>query len=284
MERVREVLREGVACLEASGLANPRLEAEVLLAHTLGIERTGLYLDPERPLSRKEIEDYRDLLARRRRREPLGYITGRREFWSLDFETGPGVLIPRQETELVVEEALHLLPRDRPLRVLDLGTGCGVISIVLALELKEVRIWATDISEKALSYAKRNALLHGVGERVRLLCGKDLDPFRQGQIFDAILSNPPYVPTGEIDDLQPEICRYEPKEALDGGEDGLSVIRGIIREVPSYLTCGGWLILEIGAGQAGVVAELVERDGRYGRPTFRKDYSGIERVMTVQRL
>lgn len=284
VNRVSSLLREGVEWLNGMGIPNPRLEAEVLLSHTLGIDRVGLYMDPNRSIGRREIEIYKGFIRERCMRVPLPYITGRREFWSLDFEVGSGVLIPRQETEVLVEEALRLLPEDRPLRLIEVGTGCGVISIVLALELERARVWATDISASALWYARRNASAHKVLDRVALLQGRNLEPFKPIQAFDAILSNPPYIPTREIAHLEPEIRDYEPLEALDGGVDGLEVIRRIIDEAPCYLKEGGWLILEVGAGQSGSVTELLQRDGRYTAPSFRRDYSGIERVVAVQRL
>ncbi len=281
-ERVSDSIRRGTDYLRARGIANPTMEAEVLLSHILGVDRAFLYAHPERVLKVNEVEAFYRALERRGRREPLQYILGRWEFWSLEFEVGPGVLIPRPETEILVEEALRLLDRIGGRRVLEIGTGSGNIAVPLAKGGAEV--WSVDISRKALCYARRNASHHRVSDRIRLIQGRGFDAIKGSRPFDLIISNPPYIPTREIGRLQPEIRDHEPLEAIDGGPDGLSVIRDVVRKAPHYLRKGGWLLMEIGNGQALAVRELIERDGRYSSIGFRRDYGGVERVVIARGL
>ncbi|RLB07740.1 MAG: peptide chain release factor N(5)-glutamine methyltransferase [Deltaproteobacteria bacterium] len=263
------------------GMENPRLEAEVLLAHLLGLDRMGLYLNYDKPLKEEERKAYREMIQRRTAWEPIAYILGYKEFWSLKFKVNPECLIPRPETEHLVEEALRIggqLPP--PLRVLEIGTGCGAVAIVLAKELKEAQIVATDISPHALSLAQENARCHGVGERIKFVQG---DLFPRGEApFCLIVSNPPYIPTEEVFQLAPEVRDYEPLTALDGGEDGLRFFRKIAQEAPSYLVEGGWVLLEMGKGQASKVADILKEAG-FTQIELIPDYSGIKRVARAQR-
>ena len=263
------------------GMENPRLEAEVLLAHLLGLDRMGLYLNYDKPLKEEERKAYREMIQRRTAWEPIAYILGYKEFWSLKFKVNPECLIPRPETEHLVEEALRIggqLPP--PLRVLEIGTGCGAVAIVLAKELKEAQIVATDISPHALSLAQENARCHGVGERIKFVQG-DLFPCGEAP-FCLIVSNPPYIPTEEVFQLAPEVRDYEPLTALDGGADGLRFFRKIAQEAPSYLVEGGWVLLEMGKGQASKVADILKEAG-FTQIELIPDYSGIKRVARAQR-
>jgi release factor glutamine methyltransferase len=252
---ILEVLRWTAGYLGEKGVPTPRLDAEVLLAHALGLDRVGLYLDYARPLQAAELARYRELVRRRAQREPVAYIRGYKEFWSLEFTVGPAVLIPRPETELLVEEALGLARQARA-RIVEVGTGSGAVAVVLARELHQ-EVLATDSSAAALSVAGRNAQRHQAA--VRFVLGDLLAPFGEA-VFDIVVSNPPYVPRGEIAGVAPELS-FEPRAALDGGEDGLESIRGLVAEAPRVLAAGGWLLLEVGAGQAAEVSRLFEAAG-----------------------
>jgi release factor glutamine methyltransferase len=262
------------------GVDNPRLEAEVLLAHLLGIDRMGLYLNYDTPLKEGERAVYREMIQRRTAGEPVAYIIGQKEFWSLKFAVSPDCLIPRPETEHLVEEAVRIgKEQEQPLRVLEIGHGCGAVAIALATELAEAQIVATDISPGTRSLAQENAEAHGVGEHVRFVLG-DIYPPRE-EPFGLICSNPPYVPTGEILHLAPEVRDYEPLTALDGGEDGLRFFREIAEGAPDFLTEGGWLLLEMGKGQDLQVATILQEQG-FTHVDLIPDYAGVKRVIRAQ--
>jgi release factor glutamine methyltransferase len=265
---------------QKKGMDNPRLDAEVLLAHLLGIDRMGLYLNYDTPLKEGERALYREMIQRRTAGEPVAYIVGHREFWSMKFAVSPESLIPRPETEHLVEEAVRigkeLCP---PQRVLEIGHGCGAVAIALATELTEAHIVATDISPGTRSLARDNAEAHGVGERVRFVMG-DLYP-PEDEPFDLICSNPPYIPTGEILHLAPEVRDYEPLTALDGGEDGLLFFREIAQGAADFLTEGGWLLLEMGKGQDPQVARILQEQG-FSHIDLVPDYAGVKRVIKAQ--
>lgn len=266
--------------LAQRGIESPRLEAEVFLGKVLGLSKAEIYSKGERRLKEGELLALRDMVQRRLQGEPLAYIVGEKEFWSLSFKVNPSCLIPRPSTEVLVEEALKAAERaPRPLKVLDIGTGCGAIAIALAKELEEAEVWATDISPYALEVARENVKLHGLDSRVRLLKA-DLFPEERG--FSLIVSNPPYIPTGELLSLPEEVRDYEPLEALDGGPDGLQVIRRIVSKAREYLAPGGWLLLEVGYGQAQRVLGLMEEQG-FEDPGIRKDYAGVDRVVKGRR-
>jgi release factor glutamine methyltransferase len=264
------------------GIESPRMDAELLLAYALGVERIDLYLRHDQPLNPDELNRFRQLVKRRLAREPVAYITGRKEFWTLELTVGPEVLIPRPETECVIEAVLALLETDTDAqkgRFLDLGTGSGAIALALAHSCPEAHVVAVDRSRKALRVAHGNALRHGLQDRVHLVAGNWFDIFAGGKMrFDIIVSNPPYIPSPVIDSLQPEIVRYEPREALDGGPDGLDAVRQIIRQAPAYLPSGGGLFLEIGHDQYPAVRRLAQSCGLYREVTCRSDYSGQDRV------
>ncbi|HHY36301.1 MAG TPA: peptide chain release factor N(5)-glutamine methyltransferase, partial [Firmicutes bacterium] len=264
----REALRAGTGFLKASRLAdNPRLDAEVLLRYLLGISRTELYRDLDEDLPALVLSRYRELLARRAAGEPLQYLTGEREFMGLDFRVTPAVLIPRPETEIVVETALELArqelspAKDKPLTLVDLGTGSGAIAVSLARFLPGARVYGVDISGAALAVAWENARRHGVADRITLCCGDFLTPLAAVGLFsrvDLLVSNPPYIPRGDLDNLPREVRVFEPRRALDGGEDGLEFYRRLAAGAPAFLRPGGWLVLEVGQGQAAAVRGLLE--------------------------
>jgi release factor glutamine methyltransferase len=265
---------------QKKGMDNPRLEAEVLLAHLLGIDRMGLYLNYATPLSEGERTAYREMIQRRAAGEPIAYIVGYKEFWSMRFAVSPECLIPRPETEHLVEEAVRtgkeLQP---PLRALEIGHGCGAVAIALAKELDEAQIVATDISPGARSLAQENAEAHGVGGRIQFVLG-DLYPPGE-EPFNLICSNPPYIPTAEILQLASEVRDYEPLTALDGGEDGLRFFRQIAQGAPDFLAEGGWLLLEMGKGQDPQVAAILQERG-FTHIDLIPDYAGVTRVIKAQ--
>lgn len=263
------------------GIASPRLEAEMLLAHALGTTRMGLYLEFDKPLDREEVARYRSLVRRRARGEPSAYLVGGREFWSLRFDVGPGVLIPRPETERLVEEALEGMGGAG--RFLDLGTGSGAIAVALLAERPAWSGVAVEISPSAAASARRNAEKSGVAARLDLREGDLFGPVT-GERFDLVVSNPPYIPTGEIETLATEVALHEPREALDGGADGLDLIRRIVEGAADHLASGGLLLVEFGAGQGERVQKITEGGGGYREVRILKDYAGRDRVLRACRV
>jgi len=275
---VGATLRAAVARLAAAGVPEPRADAEVLLAHVLGGDRAGLVVRAREALAPAAAGAFAALVARRARRVPVAYLTGTREFWSLPIAVDPRVLIPRPETELLVETVCRLAPRTA--RVLDAGTGSGAVAAAVARELPRARVWASDRDCSALAVARENLARHA--PRAGLVCADWLAPFRAGA-FDVVVANPPYVSAGELPLLEPEVREHEPRGALDGGADGLEAVRVLLAEAAEALVAGGWLVLEMGAGQARGVLEDVARVGRYDRTVVRADAAGIERVLAAQR-
>jgi release factor glutamine methyltransferase len=278
---------QGVRRLLGAGIDSARLDAELLLGCALGISREELILAAAKNLSVAESYRYEDLLVRRLNREPLAYITGRQEFWSLDFLVSGDVLVPRPETEMLVEFALSHLPEannnELP-RILELGTGSGAIAVALASELPQAQIIATEISPAALAIARRNASRNGVSDAIRFLEGdlfsalaEDLENY-----FDLIISNPPYIPRDEISTLDAEVSRWEPHAALDGGVDGLDFYRRIAEQAPAYLRQYGAVAVEIGAAMGAVVSALFRNRAAYVDTQVHQDYSGRDRVMLAR--
>jgi release factor glutamine methyltransferase len=277
---VLKVIQWTAEHLQKKGVDNPRLEAEVLLAHLLGIDRMGLYLNYDRPLKEGERTAYREMIQRRTAGEPIAYIVGYKEFWSMRFEVSPESLIPRPETEHLVEEAVRIgKGLEPPLRALEIGYGSGAVAIVLAKELEGAQIVATDISPGACSLARVNAKAHGEEGRIKFVLG-GLFPSGEGP-FNLICSNPPYIPTAEVLTLAPEVRDYEPLTALDGGEDGLRFFREIAKGASGFLVSGGWLLLEMGQGQAAQVAAILQEQG-FMHSDLIPDYAGIKRVIRAQ--
>jgi release factor glutamine methyltransferase len=275
--------------LREKAIDSPRLCAEVLLSHQLKKTRVELYLDYDQPLRKEEIESFRSLVRRRVKREPLQYITGHQGFWSLDLVVSPAVLIPRPETELLVEEALKLrqsgLLSDNlnPL-ILDVGTGSGAIAIALAKEIEGARIWASDISPGALALAEENARSHNVHERIWFCEGDLLEPFSGSSMaFDMIISNPPYIATEEFGSLAPEIRYHEPRAALDGNKGGMRYIQRLIGESGPYLRDGGWLLVEMDPHQTERAFNLIDSAQCFGDKERIMDYQDLYRMVKAQK-
>ncbi len=277
---IGEVLEWTTRDFASRGIESPRLDAELIVAEALGVDRVGLYLDLHRPLLKEERSAIRPLVARRREREPVAYIVGRRDFYGRRFHVTPDVLIPRPDTEALVDHALPCIPADADCRVLDVGTGSGVIAITIAAERPRTMVTATDISEAALRVAQENARRIGCADRISFEQIDLLDPKAR---YDVVVSNPPYVSRSELAALQAEIREHEPLSALEAGEEGLDVIQALLATAPRAMTAGGDLLIEVGAGQASKVAELAERQGAWTLVAIHPDLNRIERVVHLRR-
>ena len=285
---VRSALREAMARLSAAAVPSHALAAELLLMHALGRERAWLYAHPEFGLDPGLVEKYFALVARRVSGEPTQYLTGKQEFWGMEFEVTPDVLIPRPETEHVIEVALERIgaaSKNDALRVADVGTGSGCIAVALARELPRAEIFATDISAAALGVARRNAARHGIAERIRFVETNLLDAFGGGlHRFDLIVSNPPYIRRGDEFALQREIRKHEPEIALFASDDGLAAYSPLIRDAANSLRTGGILVLELGYNSLTGVRELLESAGSWSDIRVANDLAGIPRVISAARL
>ena len=284
--RLSEVLREGAHRLLAGGIDRAALDAELLLGHALELSREQLVLAAGKVVSSSQLRAYERLLARRCAHEPLAYITGRREFWSLDFHVTPAVLIPRPETERLVEIVLQLageLPSGQRLRIVDIGTGSGAIAVALASELAGADIFATDISAAALAVAAENAASNRVAGKIEFVHGDLLDGLPADRPFDLIVSNPPYIRRAEIDALEPEVSRWEPRGALDGGLGGLDYYRRIATGAFNYLRPNGAVAVEIGAGMGEAVAVLLKDNAGCAAVAIYDDYAGTDRVVVARK-
>ncbi|RPH47473.1 MAG: peptide chain release factor N(5)-glutamine methyltransferase [Desulfobacteraceae bacterium] len=303
---------------KSNGIDSPRATAEILLAHTLRLKRIDLYLRHDQPLNRGELDLFKSLIKRRKNREPVAYIVGVKEFWSMELEVSQSVLIPRPETECLVEEAVSVLgkeplcnsnPNKRdsiqcplegykedykimscrknaghdlllPKRILEMGTGSGAVILAIASQKPGHHYFASDISIDAVGIAIKNAKQLGFENYVSFFCGNWFLPLREKEnFFDVIISNPPYIRKNDIRNLQPEINRFEPQEALDGGDDGLDHIKHIIKHACRFLNNEGNLLLEIGHDQKDAVDDIIKETGNYKQFYFRKDYSGFDRVV-----
>ncbi len=273
---VQEVLQRSASWLRDKGLASPRLEAELLLAHVLQGDRLGLYTQSDRPLDDEELEAYRGLLRRRVAGEPAAYLTGAREFYGLAFRVGPAVLVPRPETELLVDRTRALEPAPR--RLLDLGTGSGCIAVACVQRVERLEAVATDLSAAALDYARQNAATHGVADRIRFLEGDLFQPLEPTDRFDVIVSNPPYV----ADEPQPagtdgDALKHEPAQALFAGPEGLAVLTLLIEGAPAFLAPGGTLLAEIGEDQEQAVLALAR--AAFAHAKVHRDLAGLPRIL-----
>lgn len=257
---IRRVLDWTRGHFEKQDLDAPRLTAELLLAHVLATTRVKLFMDLDRPLTKEELAAYKALIQRRLGDEPTQYLVGHKEFYGRRFAVDARVLIPRSETELLVEGALRVLPKDGPARVLDLCTGSGCVACSIAAERPQASVWATDVSAGALEVARSNAEALGVSSRVSFFEGSLFAPLPSDARFDVIVSNPPYIPSGQLPGLQREVQK-EPRLALDGGADGLAVIRPLVEGALPRLKPGGWLALEIAEDQGAQVKALLEAAG-----------------------
>ena len=283
---LRQFLSQGAQRLAHAGIETARLDAEVLLGHALGLTREEIVLAGDLRLLPEQVRRFNEILLRRLRREPVSYILGRQEFWSLDFEVAPGVLIPRPETERLVEIALELaqnLTQDKSIRILDIGTGSGAIAVSLAKELPASMIWATDVSGAALKISGSNARRNGVADRIQFLHGDLFAPVDEvAGRFDLIVSNPPYIRSAEIDNLAPEVSRWEPRGALDGGVDGLAFYRRIASQAFRYLAPHGAVALEIGADMDKEVANIFAEVANYADVRVYRDYADRDRVIVAR--
>jgi len=273
------LMKDAAAALARAGIEEPMLEAQVMLAHCLTVERHLLAVDP-RPVDDEVAAGFWRMVERRRAREPLAYIIGNKEFWSLDFAVGPGVLIPRPETETVVEEALLWAGRDFSGRVLDLGCGSGALAVVLARELPAATVVAVDRSPDALAYCVRNAARHGVAGRVLPVLADWCEAF--GCRFPLVVANPPYVDRADAPDLAPELA-YEPDGALFSGNRGLADAERILAAMGRVLAPGGCLFMEIGCGQDEAVLRMAMGCGWCASARVARDLAGIGRVLVAER-
>jgi release factor glutamine methyltransferase len=269
-----QAVAEIAARLDAAGIEDARREARIILAAAANVDAAGLLLLPEIP------EDcFEAMVARRARREPLAYILGRKEFWGMEFEVSPATLIPRPDSETLIEAALSALPERRQVGwVLDLGTGTGCLLLAALREFQDAFGVGTDLSAEAAALAARNARKLGLGGRGFFLAGNWADPLHRK--FDLVLSNPPYIPDADLPGLMPEVARFEPASALAGGADGLAAYRRIIQALPGLLTPAGVAVLELGAGQAAPVAALARTAGF--RAESRADLGNIPRALTLR--
>ena len=293
MIRASDGMREVSTILEGYGIEDSRKEAEIIFTQCLGFERVALYRDNP-PLSPLQTEALRKVIERRELREPIQYIIGHVDFCGLTIKVGSGVLIPRPETELVVEEVIRTVKSrqsevisqkypgqstmERRLKILDLCTGSGCLALGLAKEFPKADVVGTDISETALEYARQNAQMNGIGN-VIFLKGNLFEPL-EGMRFDIVVSNPPYIRRAEIGSLQREIGEWEPMEALDGGEDGLRFYREILDGSKGYMERDGFIVMEMGDGEFGDVAAMAKILG-FKNISIRKDYSARERVLHI---
>lgn len=300
---VRAALKEGIARLRGARVPSYTLAAELLLIHAVGHDRTWLYSHPEQVIDSAIAERYFGLIARRAAGEPTQYLTGKQEFWSLEFEVTPAVLIPRPETEHVVEVALERLGASGikinlrtgaptpALRIADVGTGSGCLAVALAYELPHAEVFATDISAAALEVARRNAVRHRVADRIHflqtnLLDGLSLSPSLAGRSlpFDLIVSNPPYVARSEEATLQREVREHEPEAALFGGPTGIEIYTGLIQQAGTLLRPHGNLVLELGYGAADGVRAMLAAQPGWANICITNDLAGIPRVLAAERI
>ncbi|QAT83993.1 putative protein methyltransferase HemK [Corallococcus coralloides] len=273
---IRRLLTWTTGHFEKRGVDAPRLTTEILLAHVLKTGRVRLYVDLDRPLSKDELAAFKALIERRLAGEPTNYLTGTKEFYNRPFKVDARVLIPRPETELLVEAVLHAVPRDAPSRVLDVCTGSGCIAISVAAERPQATVLATDLSKDACALARENAQALGVSERVSVLEGDLFAPLPPDATFRVVVSNPPYIDSGDIAGLSAEV-RREPRLALDGGPDGLVALRRVIQGARRVLEPGGLLALEMGETQGSAVLELLRAAG-YSDARVEKDLERRERM------
>ena len=287
---VRRLLEWTTPFFTRKDVDSPRLSAELLLAHVLEVPRIKLYTDYERPLTDKELAAYRNLVQRAAEQEPIAYLTGRAHFFNLEFDVTRDVLIPRPDTETLVENVLQTVRHQPGLeapRILDICTGSGCIAAALAHRLKSAIVVATDISEAAVNIAQKNLERLGLADRVQVEQGDLFEPLSRMvdvQPFDLVVSNPPYIPTGEIEKLDRSVKDYEPVAALDGGLDGLVVFRRIVQEAPDRLKPGGRIFLEIQFDQGKPARQIVEENPHYRDPRVLKDHAGHDRVVTAVRV
>ena len=276
---VQRILEWTSGFLKQKGIESPRLESELLLAHARKCPRIRLYTDFTTLLTDEERSVMRELVQRRAKREPLAYIVGNREFYGRGFEISAGVLIPRPETETLIDVCLECIPKESPREILEVGFGSGCIAITIAKQRPQCSVMATDISAIAMEIASRNVSKHGVSGRVTLLAGDTLEPLKNcGRQFDGLVSNPPYIRDDERIGLQPEVGLHEPAEALFAGKDGLDIVRRIVAQAPALMKPAAFIALELDPSQCAAVSLLLNAAG-FQATTTRRDLSGNERVV-----
>lgn len=278
MITLREIILEGRSSFEDIS-ETAALDTELLVCHVLGISKIDILMEPNKEISDDKVKELRGLFERRAEGFPVQYLIGTEGFMGLEFNVTPSVLIPRPDTELLVEKIIELVDNRKGVHILDIGTGSGAITISLAYYLKTAQLETVDVSEEATEVARGNAEKNGVSDRVRFLNGDLFEPVKAGKKYDVIVSNPPYIPSEDIEDLQVEVAVHEPRLALDGGLDGYDFYRRIIDEAPAYLNEEGVLAFETGHDQARTIAELMRANGSYENMAIYKDLNGIERVV-----
>jgi release factor glutamine methyltransferase len=280
---VHDILNEATHDFEAVEIPSARLDAEVLLSFCLGCDRLEFYKNPDMTISETKLSAFRNLIVRRLQWEPVAYITSRKEFWSFTLEVNSSVLIPRPDTEIIVEEALNIYRKidSSEIKILDIGTGSGAIAIALALEITSARVVATDISPAALNLAQKNAAALGLQEKIDFRQGNLFEPIEG--IFDIIVCNPPYISAREYEKLPAGVKDYEPQDALLAGKSGLEFYEKLIYQAAGFLQKNGWLLLEIGAKQEAGVRGIMEAAGFYDSIEMRRDYAGLPRVIKARR-
>ncbi len=279
MLTVLESIKLSTEYLEKKGVDSPRINAELLLAHILKCKRLDLYLTFDRPLDDEEVTLYRTFLKRRGEFEPLQYIVGSVEFYGLPFHVNSSVLIPRQETEILVEEIIEHHKNKPGIKILDIGTGSGNIAISLAKNLPEAQVIGTDISRDALIIAEKNSVLNCTVSQAKFIENDILNGYPEEKNFDVIVSNPPYVAVNDFEKLRPELKVYEPRQALTDNADGLFYYKEICKKAKELLLPGGRLYFETGAGQSGAVQKILE-ENNYDSIRIKNDYLDIERVIS----
>lgn len=272
---------------QKKSIDSPRLTAEILLAYSLGIKRLDLYLQHDRPVQNNELSDFKALIKRRIEHEPVAYIIGEKGFFESDFKVTKDVLIPRPDTEIIVEQALKILEKENKKKikfwsVLELGTGSGAIILSLAKKIQDPLYFASDISSSALKIAKENAQKISK-DRINFFAGPWFSSLKRAPVFDLIVSNPPYISSHDILHLQPEIRVFEPVNALDGGKDGLNSLASILDDAGDYLVPGGTILLEIGFDQKKGVEDILMNSNKYQSIEFIKDLAGHDRVVKIKK-
>ena len=280
---VYDILNESAKTLEAADIPSARLDAEILLSFCLGCDRLEFLKNPEIQLNQTQLTAFKKLINRRLRWEPVAYIVGRKNFWTFSLEVNKDVLIPRPDTEVIVEEILNIAKKtvSTRIKILDIGTGSGAIAIALACEIPHASVMATDISLTALDVARRNACSLGIQNQIDFRQGDLLEPVKG--IFDIIASNPPYIGAQEYEELPEGVRAFEPREALLAGKSGLEFYEKLIYQTEGYLEKNGWLLLEIGARQEKDVRRIMETSGFYNNIEIRRDYAGLPRVIKARR-
>ncbi|MFY9176564.1 MAG: peptide chain release factor N(5)-glutamine methyltransferase [Caldicoprobacterales bacterium] len=282
-----KAMKKAQTQLDEAGIESGQLEAGMLMAHLMGCERTYLYLDRERVLSPQQIQDYFNMVKMRVQRTPIHYIIGYREFMGLKFYVNENVLIPRPDTEVLVEYVINYCKNvgDHFFKILDMGTGSGAIAVSLAKYIENCKVTAIDIDDQALLVAKKNGTAHGVGDRIEFIQGDLFYPLKDKEDnlkFHIMVSNPPYIPTADIEELEVQVKDYEPLKALDGGREGLDYYRRLAKEAPKFLYDDGLWAVEVGYNQAHQVGDILRDQGCYHNIEFIKDLSGYNRVVVAR--